>query len=79
MERLLIQSLKEKTPIEMIYKNETGTLTQRVIMLLDVTDMHIRAYCQTRKGIRTFKRQNILSAMPYYNDPKRYKVMNKVI
>lgn len=61
MKGLLTRSLETQHPIEVIYMNSKGQMSQRTIRVLAVTDQYVKAYCYARKQIRTFKRENILS------------------
>ena len=65
MNGLLIRSLEAKHLVEIIYSNNEGRLTQRVITVIEITDWHIKAYCHLRHNIRMFKRDHILSMVPY--------------
>jgi predicted DNA-binding transcriptional regulator YafY len=64
MDGLLLQSIEENIPLEMIYLSEDQQISQRKLMVKEVNDEYIRAYCLLRKQIRTFRRENILSLMP---------------
>lgn len=57
----LRMSLEEETCIDMIYMNQQGELTQRIIKVLEIQEHHIKAFCFMRKVKRTFKKENILS------------------
>jgi len=63
MDGLLIRSIEEHIPLEMIYLAENQELSQRKLIVIEVNDDYIRAFCLTRKQMRTFKRGNILSIM----------------
>jgi len=64
IDRLLIRSIEENMPLEMIYLADNHEITQRKLIVKEVNNEYIRAYCLMRKQIRTFKRENILSIMP---------------
>jgi predicted DNA-binding transcriptional regulator YafY len=64
MDRLLLRSLEENIPLEMIYLSRDQQISQRKLLVKEVNDEYIRAYCLLRKQIRTFRRENILSLMP---------------
>ncbi|MEH7547042.1 MULTISPECIES: hypothetical protein [Bacillaceae] len=72
MDGLLIRSIEEHMPIEMIYLAENQELSQRKLIVKEINDDYIRAYCLLRKQIRTFKRENILSIMPETRSPRTY-------
>lgn len=64
MDGLLQRSIEENIPLEMIYLSENQELSQRKLIVKDLNDKYIIAYCLLRKQIRTFHRENILSIMP---------------
>ena len=72
MDGLLIRSIEENIPLEMIYLAENQKLSQRKLIVIEVNDEYIRAFCLLRKQIRTFKRENILSIMPEASSKKRF-------
>ncbi|MEH7094054.1 hypothetical protein [Neobacillus vireti] len=72
MDGLLIRSIEEHMPIEMIYLAENQELSQRKLIVKEINDDYIRAYCLLRKQMRTFKRENILSIMPETRSPGSY-------
>jgi predicted DNA-binding transcriptional regulator YafY len=72
MEGLFIRSIEENIPLEMIYLGENQELSQRRLIVKEVNDEYIRAYCLLRKQMRTFKRENILSIMPESRIKHRY-------
>ncbi|RTR30044.1 hypothetical protein EKG37_14190 [Robertmurraya yapensis] len=63
MDRLLLRSLNEQIPVEMIYLSSTNQFTKRKIVVSHINDTTIRAYCYLRKQSRLFKIENILSVM----------------
>lgn len=72
MEGLLYRSIEEHIPLEMIYLSENQQLSQRKLIVKEVNDEYIRAYCLLRKQVRTFRRENILSIMPDVRSKQRY-------
>lgn len=64
MDGLLLRSVEENIPLEMIYLSKDQQISQRKLLVKEVNDDYIRAYCLLRKQIRTFRRENILSIMP---------------
>lgn len=72
MDGLLIRSIEQHIPLEMIYQAENHQITQRTLIIKEITDEYIIAYCLLRKQIRTFKRVNILSIMPETRTKHRY-------
>jgi predicted DNA-binding transcriptional regulator YafY len=64
MDGLLLRSIEENIPLEMIYLSCDQQISQRKLLVKEVNDEYIRAYCLLRKQVRTFRRENILSLMP---------------
>ncbi|CAH0344519.1 hypothetical protein BCI9360_00775 [Bacillus sp. CECT 9360] len=62
MKTMLLLSLEEGTPLEIIYLSEKETISQRRISVLEIEGEYIRAFCFLRQMKRTFKIPNILSA-----------------
>ncbi|MGG4488698.1 hypothetical protein [Metabacillus idriensis] len=62
MKVLLEKSKNQQMPIEMIYLSEKGLLTQRMILVNEINEHYIKAYCFSKQQIRIFKKGNILSA-----------------
>ncbi|OAH59202.1 MULTISPECIES: hypothetical protein [Bacillaceae] len=68
MNGLLLTSLEEKMPIEIMYMATDNTIMKRQIIVTAANQDYIKAYCFTRKQTRTFKRSNILAAANFkYN------------
>ena len=61
MKSLFIKSAKEKQPIELIYIDDKGVISQRVVRVLSLNETYVKAYCYERKQLRTFKCDSILS------------------
>lgn len=72
MEGLFLRSIEENIPLEMIYLADNQELSQRRLIIKEVNDEYIRAYCLLRKQMRTFKRENILSIIPDSRTKHRY-------
>ncbi|MFP5110966.1 hypothetical protein ACSU64_01070 [Bacillaceae bacterium C204] len=72
MDGLFNRSIEENIPLEMIYLADNQELSQRSLIVKEVNDEYIRAYCLLRKQIRTFKRENILSIMPESRSKSRF-------
>jgi hypothetical protein len=60
-EMILKQALAEDLPVIIIYNGKQG-ITQRRIYMRGMDGESVTAYCTVKKGIRKFKRENILSA-----------------
>lgn len=54
-------SLEKGKNIKIIYERE-NEITERTIKVIRMENNKVEAYCYLRKGIRYFKRNNILSA-----------------
>lgn len=61
MKGLLLRSIELRAKVEIIYIDRDDQISQRVIRVLAVTDMSIKAYCYSKRQFRTFKLENILS------------------
>ncbi len=64
MKGLLLRAVETHEKLEMIYLSNKGEITQRIIQVEKVGDQSFRAYCYSRKQVRTFKQSNILSIAP---------------
>ncbi len=62
---ILRNAMENSTPVEMIYMSEKGDISQRVITVNEISKSHIKAFCHTKKQVRIFKIDNILSVLPY--------------
>ncbi len=72
MDGLLLRSLEENVPLEIIYLSSDQQISQRKLLVKEVNDEYIRAYCLLRKQVRTFRRENILSLMPHTRSNDRF-------
>ena len=61
MNGILIRGLENQQPIELIYMGADGKLSQRIIRVLSITDIHVKAFCYSKRKLRTFRKENILS------------------
>ncbi|ALC91818.1 hypothetical protein AM500_20025 [Bacillus sp. FJAT-18017] len=64
MNGMLLRSMKENMPLEVIYLSKKNELTQRKMIIRGVKGNDVYAFCLLRRKMRTFKLENILSAMP---------------
>ncbi|MBM7605970.1 putative DNA-binding transcriptional regulator YafY [Metabacillus crassostreae] len=62
MNSMLLRSQEQNKPIEIIYINENGNISQRIIRVIEMNDSIIKAYCYLRNAKRVFKKENLLSA-----------------
>ncbi|MEH7115485.1 hypothetical protein V7124_24460 [Neobacillus niacini] len=72
MDGLLLHSIEENIPLEMIYLSEDQQISQRKLIVKEINDEYIRAYCLLRNQVRTFRRDNILSIMPNNRSKKSF-------
>lgn len=72
MDGLFLRAIEKHIPLEMIYLSDEQTLTQRKLIIKEVTDEYIRGYCLLRKEMRTFRRDNILSILPDSKTSQEY-------
>lgn len=61
MNHLLKCSFNQKIPIELIYLNGSGDLSQRTVIVRKIYEDRILVYCMKRQQVRTLKLANILS------------------
>jgi len=64
MLRDLQRYLALRQPVDIVYIDRAGQLSQRRVRLLSVNAAHVRAYCYERRAVRTFAVANILAALP---------------
>ncbi|MED1174319.1 hypothetical protein ABE094_21025 [Bacillus inaquosorum] len=64
MESILKRSLTEKTTLDMIYMRNDGLITKRSIIVRQINQSYIRAYCFTSRQTKTFTIENILAVSP---------------
>ncbi|MBO1515072.1 hypothetical protein [Metabacillus bambusae] len=62
MTGLLFTSKEDQMPIELMYISGKGDITHRTVIVRDIQDDYIKAFCLTKQQPRLFKRSNILSA-----------------
>ena len=65
--QVIKEAIRLGSPVEIIYMGDKG-ITQRVIDIKQIKDGKIMAYCRTKKAIRYFNIENILSAFIYNED-----------
>jgi predicted DNA-binding transcriptional regulator YafY len=70
MLRLLQQSSESKKPLEIIYMADNGSITQRSIIVYEINETKVKAWCLLRHEKRIFKIDNILSCA--FKERKRY-------
>ncbi|MCP3028393.1 hypothetical protein [Halobacillus sp. A5] len=71
MEKLLEKARKSKEKIEIIYFSSDEMISQRVIRVLECHELRILAFCYSKQQVRTFHKENILSAYPLTSKKKR--------
>jgi predicted DNA-binding transcriptional regulator YafY len=76
--KLIETALTNQKPIEIIYEDEKGHMTQRIIRVRNVVAGLVVAFCYHRRENRTFRLDGILSAqyakpiyVPQYKKERR--------
>lgn len=64
MESILKRSLTEKTTLDMIYMRNDGLITKRSIIVRQINQSYIRAFCFNSRQAKTFTIENILAVTP---------------
>ncbi|MGD7045764.1 hypothetical protein [Jeotgalibacillus proteolyticus] len=65
MVSMLNRSLTNKEKLEMIYLDADGELSHRIIKVVKFSENDVLAYCFSKKQVRLFKKDSILSVYPY--------------
>ncbi|WP_445505763.1 WYL domain-containing protein [Niallia sp. 03091] len=61
MNQQLEKALRDNRPIEIIYENK-NVFTKRVILVKEINETYIKAFCLTKRQPRIFKIDSILAA-----------------
>jgi predicted DNA-binding transcriptional regulator YafY len=61
MDYLLRKSLMQKEPVEIIYMYNDGTFSKRTILVKEIVENHLNAYCLMKHQPRSFKMESILA------------------
>ena len=69
MNCLFKYSLENKLPIDLIYMNKRGEITQRSVIVRKLSVVGILAFDLGKQQLRSFKRENMLSTAK--QKPKR--------
>jgi len=64
MKNSIIKVMKQNQIITMIYISKNGTITQRRVKILKLTNNTFTAYCYIRRAKRTFYIDNVLAINP---------------
>ncbi|CUB44036.1 hypothetical protein AR442_16660 [Bacillus velezensis] len=64
MHSLLNRSLNEKSTLDMIYIKNDGTISKRAIIVHQIKNQYIRAFCFKSRQTKTFRMDNILAVAP---------------
>ena len=62
VDTVLKQAMRDGLPVVIIYQGEKE-MTQRRIFVRGIEDESVTAYCTVKRGLRRFKKKNILSAV----------------
>lgn len=71
---IILRGLETRRPIEIIYLNKDGKLSQRVVTVVELNDTYVKAYCHLRRCSRSFKLENILSAAPFKKKYRKHAI-----
>ncbi|GEL78841.1 hypothetical protein [Tenuibacillus multivorans] len=63
MDHLLHRALENKARLEMIYVDEQGRYSQRVIRVVKINTHDFLAFCYTKRAVRLFKKDQVLSVL----------------
>lgn len=58
---VLKRALEDRKPIQIIYEDKNGKITQRTVTLHRMNQHNILVWCHLKKNIRTLKMENVLS------------------
>ncbi|MBP1934245.1 WYL domain-containing protein [Ammoniphilus resinae] len=50
--------------VEIIYQDRLGQITQRKLKLISIEGNRLKAYCLSRRAVRSFSIPNILAVFP---------------
>ncbi|MFC3209646.1 MULTISPECIES: transcriptional regulator [Planomicrobium] len=64
MKAQILKAFKYQQLVDMMYIANDGGISKRRIKILKVSGETFQAYCFLRKEKRTFKMENVLSAIP---------------
>ncbi|MDA1478416.1 hypothetical protein [Bacillus changyiensis] len=64
MDSMLKRSLEERTALDMIYMRRDGRISKRSIIVHQINEGYIRAYCFKSRQTKTFTTENILAVSP---------------
>lgn len=64
MKNSIIKVMKQNQIITMIYISKNGSITQRRVKILKLTNNTFTAYCFTRRAKRTFYIDSVLAITP---------------
>lgn len=64
MKALLNRSLNEKSALDMIYMKNDGTISKRSIIVHQIKQQYVRAFCFKSRQTKTFRIDNILAVAP---------------
>lgn len=64
MNKSIIRAINNRQRLKMIYMDGVGRCTHRVIIPIKMNDDLVLAYCYTKRQVRTFKLDSVLSISP---------------
>ncbi|KXZ16388.1 hypothetical protein P4T89_19230 [Bacillus nakamurai] len=64
MKAMLNRSLNEKSALDMIYMKNDRTISKRSIIVHQIKQQYVRAFCFKSRQTKTFRIDNILAVAP---------------
>lgn len=66
MKAQILKAFKYQQLVDMMYMASDGGISKRRVKILKVSGETFQAYCFLRREKRTFKMENVLSAVPVF-------------
>ncbi|MEC1260354.1 hypothetical protein P9D34_07840 [Bacillus swezeyi] len=64
MRKVLYRAMEDGSPVEMIYMKKSE-FSKRTILIKEIKNGYVKAFCFQKQQIRMFKIDAILAAVPY--------------
>ena len=71
MNKLLYRSMEDGFPVEIIYMKESS-FSKRAILVKEIKNGYVKAFCFQKQQIRIFKMEAILTVFPYKKSSAHY-------
>ncbi|PTM58987.1 hypothetical protein [Desmospora activa] len=62
IDETLRQAIRQEVPVQMIYLDQKGCITQRWVRVQSISRADILVYCLHKRAYRRFKRERVLAA-----------------